>query len=128
GDGHCVPPAGAWVTDPEPWIAGERMNAAPGSAAQPGCPMLTSRPMNPRALFPLASCLLAFALAACAPEGPTPIPQPVDEPQAPLPEPIPEPAEPAPLAPVPPPPEQRPEAPVEVTDPSIQIGRASCRE
>src|SRR5690625_3925886 len=81
--------------------------------------MLTSRPMNPRAFFPLAPCLIAFALAACATEAPTPLPEPVAEAETPLPEPIEEPAGPAPLAPVPPPPEQRPEAPPEVADPAI---------
>ena len=84
--------------------------------------MLTSRPMTPRALFPLASCLIAFAFAACATEGPAPLPAPAPEAEAPLPEPIAEPVEPAapaPLAPVPPPPEQRPEAPPPVTDPAI---------
>ena len=51
------------------------------------------------------------ALAACATEAPTPLPEPVAEAETPLPEPIEEPAGPAPLAPVPSPPEQRPEAP-----------------
>ena len=77
--------------------------------------------MNPRAVYRLAPCLIAFAFAACATDAPAPLPSPVEaEAQAPLPEPIVESAlEPAPLAPPPPPPEQRPDAPVAVTDPSI---------
>ena len=82
--------------------------------------------MNPRAVYRLAPCLIAFAFAACATDAPAPLPPPTvaeAEAQAPLPEPIVEsalePVEPAPLAPPPPPPEQRPDAPVAATDPSI---------